>query len=351
MRVGIIGYGLAGRVFHGRLLAASDDADVVAVVTRDPGRAAEARSDFPRAACFDTVEAMLADTALDLSVVATATPDHPDSALACLSARVATVVDKPFAPSATQARQLLDAAGDTPLTVFQNRRWDGDQLTLRRLLGEERLGPVLRYESRLERWRPLADPGRWRDRLGAAQGGGVLADLGAHLVDQALMLFGPPRSVYAEVDHRRSAGAAAEGDDVPPDDDVFVALEHAGGTRSHLWCSAVAAAPGPRLRVLGAAAGFVVDDVDGQEDALRAGLPAGQAKPQSAWLVRGAEREAVDPSRGRWDGFYPAVFVALREGTPMPVDPVDALRTMEVIDAARRSAASGEVVPMREESA
>jgi len=354
MRVGIIGYGLAGRVFHGRLLAASNDADVVAVVTRDPGRAAQARSDFPRAACFDTVEAMLADTALDLAVVATATPDHPDSALACLKARIATVVDKPFAPSAAQARQILDAAGDTPLTVFQNRRWDGDQLTLRRLLGEERLGPVLRYESRLERWRPLADPGRWRDRLGAAQGGGVLADLGSHLVDQALMLFGPPRSVYAEVDHRRSAGArgaAAEGDDVPPDDDVFVALEHAGGTRSHLWCSAVAAASGPRLRVLGAAAGFVVDDVDGQEDALRAGLPAGQAKPQSAWLVRGAEREAVDPSRGRWDGFYPAVFVALREGTPMPVDPVDALRTMEVIDAARRSAASGEVVPMREESA
>jgi predicted dehydrogenase len=345
MRVGIIGYGLAGRVFHGRLLAGSNDADVVAVVTRDPGRVAEARSDFPRAACFDTVEEMLADTVLDLVVVATATPDHPAAAAACLKARVATVVDKPFAPSAAQARQILDMAGDTPLTVFQNRRWDGDQLTLRRLLAEERLGPVLRYESRLERWRPLADPGRWRDRLGAAQGGGVLADLGSHLIDQALMLFGPPRSVYAEVDHRRSA-RVAEGDDVPPDDDVFVALEHAGGTRSHLWCSAVAAASGPRLRVLGAAAGLVVEDVDGQEDALRAGIPAAQARPQAAWLVRGAEREAVDPSRGRWDGFYPAVFEALREGTPMPVDPVDALRTMEVIDAARRSAASGEVVAL-----
>jgi predicted dehydrogenase len=259
------------------------------------------------------------------------------------------VVDKPFAPSATQARQILDAAGDTPLTVFQNRRWDGDQLTLRRLLGEERLGPVLRYESRLERWRPLVDPGRWRDRLGADQGGGVLADLGSHLIDQALTLFGSPSSVYAEVDHRRSAGGVAEGDDVPPDDDVFVALEHVGGTRSHLWCSAVAAAPGPRLRVLGAAAGFVVDEVDGQEDALRAGNPAGQARPQAAWLVRGAEREAVDPSRGRWDGFYPAVFAALRDRTPMPVDPVDALRTMAVIDAARRSAASGQVVRLGEE--
>jgi scyllo-inositol 2-dehydrogenase (NADP+) len=347
MRVGIIGYGLAGRVFHGRLLAANNDADVVAVVTRDPQRRAEVREDFPRAACFDSVEEMLAGTALDLAVVATATPDHPGAALACLAARVATVVDKPLAASAALARQILDAAGDTPLTVFQNRRWDADQLTLRRLLAEERLGAVMRYESRLERWRPRADAGRWRDRLGAAQGGGVLADLGSHLVDQALMLFGPARSVYAEVAARRAAeapGQAPAGDDAPADDDAFVALEHDGGTRSHLWCSAVAGAPGPRLRVLGAAAGFVVDEVDGQEDALRAGKPASEAEPKPGWLVRGAEREAVDPSRGRWDGFYPAVFLALREGGAMPVDPVGALRALEVIDAARRSAARGEVV-------
>jgi predicted dehydrogenase len=111
----------------------------------------------------------------------------------------------------------------------------------------------------------------------------------------------------------------------------------------------VAAAPGPRLRVLGAAAGFVVDEVDGQEDALRAGNPAGQARPPAAWVGRGAEREAVAPSRGRWDGFYPAVFAALRDRTPMPVDPVDALRTMAVIDAARRSAASGQVVRLGKE--
>jgi predicted dehydrogenase len=350
MRVGIIGYGLAGRVFHGRLLAASNDADVVAVVTRDPERRAEVGADFPRAQCFDSVDEMLAGTVLDLAVVATATPDHPAAALACLGARVATVVDKPLAANATLARKIIEAAGDTPLTVFQNRRWDADQLTLRRLLSEERLGPVLRYESRLERWRPQADPGRWRDRLGVAQGGGVLADLGAHLVDQALMLFGPPRSVYAEVIRRRPVGAGTDGADGAgdqPDDDAFVALEHEGGTRSHLWCSAVAAASGPRLRVLGAAAGFVVDEVDGQEDALRAGKAPAEAEPKPSWLMRGAEREAVDPSRGRWDGFYPAVFVALRGGAPMPVDPVDALRALEVIDTARRSAASGEVIRPR----
>jgi predicted dehydrogenase len=345
MRVGIIGYGLAGRIFHGRLLAANNDADVVAVVTRDPQRRAEVQADFPRAACFDSVEEMLADTVLDLAVVATATVDHPAAALACLRARVATLVDKPLAPNAELAGEIVAAAGDTPLTVFQNRRWDADQLTLRRLLAEERLGTVLRYESRIERWRPQVDTGRWRERLGVAQGGGVLADLGSHLVDQALMLFGPARSVYAEVAHRRTPAAGgdqAAGDQ--PDDDAFVALEHDGGTRSHLWCSAVAAAAGPRLRVQGSAAGFVVDEVDGQEDALRSGKPVSEAAPRASWLVRGAEREAVDPSRGRWDGFYPAVFVALREGGPMPVDPADALRALEVIDAARRSATTGEIV-------
>lgn len=346
MRVGIVGYGLAGRVFHGRLLADSNDADVVAVVTRDAGRREQVRSDFPQAACFDSVEEMLASTVLDLAVVATATPDHPAAALVCLEARVATVVDKPLAADAEQGRQIIDAAGDTPVTVFQNRRWDADQLTLRRLLSEERLGRVLRYESRIERWRPQVDPGRWRERTGADQGGGVLADLGSHLVDQALMLFGPALSVYAEVATQRAPGGQAGGAEGVglPDDDAFVALEHAGGTRSHLWCSSVAAAAGPRLRVQGSVAGFVVDEVDGQEDALRAGKPVADAVPQSSWLVRGAEREAVDPSRGRWDGFYPALFVAVRDGGPMPVDPMDSLRALEVIDAARRSAATGEVV-------
>jgi predicted dehydrogenase len=343
MRVGIVGYGLAGRVFHGRLLADSNDAEVVAVVTRDTGRREQVRSDFPRAACFDTVEEMLASTVLDLAVVATATPDHPAAALACLAARVATVVDKPLAADAEHGRRIVEAAGDTPLTVFQNRRWDADQLTLRRLLSEERLGRVLRYESRLERWRPQVDPGRWRERTSAEQGGGVLADLASHLVDQALMLFGPARAVYAEVATVRAPAGAGAGGGLP-DDDAFVALEHDGGTRSHLWCSSVTPAAGPRLRVQGSVAGFVVEEVDGQEEALRAGKPVAEAVPQSSWLVRGAEREAVDPSRGRWDGFYPALFVALRDGAPMPVDPMDSLRALEVIDAARRSAASGQVV-------
>jgi len=343
MRVGIIGYGLAGRVIHGRLLAGTEDAEVVAVVTRDPGRRAEALRDFPAVTCFDTVGQMLATARLDLAVVATVTAAHPANALDCLQAGVATVVDKPLAADAEQAARIVAAAGGTPLTVFQNRRWDADQLTLRRLREQDRLGQVLRYESRFERWRPQVDPTRWRDVTGPAQGGGALLDLGAHLVDQALTLFGPALSVYGEVETRRAGGSTGPSAEFG-DDDAFIALHHANGTYSHLWCSAIAAAAGPRLRVLGSAAAYVVDELDGQEDALRAGLPVSEAKPRTGWLVRGAERESVDPARGRWDVFYPAVLAALRSGGTMPVDPMDAVRALEVIDAARRSALGHETI-------
>jgi predicted dehydrogenase len=353
MRVGIIGYGLAGRVFHGRLLAQTQGAEVVAVVTRDPERKAAAERELPGVTVFGTVREMLSAARLDLAVVATVPAAHPDNALECLAAGVATVVDKPLAVDAGTAAGIVGGAGGTPLTVFQNRRWDADQLTLRRLRAHDRLGRVLRYESRFERWRPQIDPTRWRDLSGPTEGGGALLDLGSHLVDQALALFGPVLTVYGEVETRRAnrqpdlAGQPGEGeagDGEIGDDDAFLALEHADGTRSQLWCSAIAAAPGPRLRVLGSAAGYVVDEGDGQEDALRAGLPVSEAKPKRGWLVRGAERESVDPERGRWDAFYPAVLAAVRDGGPMPVDPMDAVRALEIIDAARRSAKNREVV-------
>jgi predicted dehydrogenase len=333
MRVGIIGYGLAGRVFHGRLLAATEGARVVAVVTRNPGRQAEARADFPDIALFDNAEQMIMAVPLDLAVVANVNAAHAPTALACLEAGVAVVVDKPLAPTADEGARLVAAAAQTgaALTVFQNRRWDSDQLTLRRLVAEGRLGRVLRYESRFERWRPEPTPGKWREQASAAEGGGLLLDLGSHLVDQAVTLFGPVTSVYAEIAAHRGGA----------DDDVFLALDHATGTRSHLWCGALTAAPGPRLRVLGSAAGLVVDELDGQEDALRTGLPV---VPQTGRLIRGDVVAPVSPEPGRWGDFYPAVRDALRAGKPMPVDPVDAVYTLRILDAARVSAAEHRIV-------
>ena len=167
----------------------------------------------------------------------------------------------------------------------------------------------------------------------------MLLDLGSHLVDQALQLLGPASHVYAEIDSRRGSAG---------DDDAFVALHHRSGAYSHLWMSALAAAPGPRLRVLGTRAAYVVAEVDGQEDALRSGRRPDDSDPwgieaETRWgrLVKGEESEAVPSEPGAWPVFYSELERALRVGGSPPVDPADAVATLEVIDAARRLAQSG----------
>ena len=170
----------------------------------------------------------------------------------------------------------------------------------------------------------------------------MLFDLGPHLIDQALQLFGPATSLYAEVDRRR-AGAEV-------DDDSFVALTHTSGTRSHLWMSAVTAQPGPRMRVLGDRAGYTIFGIDGQEAALaggaRPGDPGFAEDPRERWGLLGTEGDlrTVPTERGRYDTFYPAVAAALRDGSPMPVDPADSVSVLELIEAAHRSSASGETI-------
>ncbi len=250
--------------------------------------------------------------------------------------------------TAAEARSLVKHAQGLglPITVYMNRRWDSEQLTLRRLLEERRLGEVLRHESRLERWQPaLSGHKPWSEVSPPEAGGGVLLDLGSHLVDQALVHFGPVGHVYAEVENRRGGGA---------DDDAFVALDHISGVRSHLWASLLAAAPGPRLRVLGDRAAYIVTDVDGQEDALRSGaLPSDDdawgAEPEERWgrLISEASSDPVPSERGDWPRFYAGLERALRQGSPPPVDPWDAVAGLEILDAGRRAAATGTVVSFR----
>jgi len=236
--------------------------------------------------------------------------------------------------NAAEARSLVDAAAERGLmlTAFQNRRWDGDFLTLRRLLGANELGRVHRFESRFERWRPQLGDG-WRERTPAAEGGGLLLDLGSHLVDQAVQLFGPVRELYAEVDARHEGAVA--------DDDVFLALEHESGVRSHLWASVLAADPGARFRVLGDRAAFVKHGLDVQEEALRAGRsptePGFGDEPRERWgrLVTGEEQREVPTEPGSYGSFYAGVAASLREGAPPPVDPRDAVAVLELLDEAR----------------
>ena len=340
LRVAIVGYGLSGRCFHAPLIAMTDGLEVAIVVTSNAERRAEAEREHPGMRVVDGLEEALAEGP-DLVVVAVPNAGHVEAATAVIHAGVPLVVDKPLASTIAEAKGIVAhaRAAGVPLTVFQNRRWDSDQLTLRRLLGEGALGEVTRFE----RWRPAAKAGAWRDELSSEEGGGVLLDLGSHLIDGAIDLFGTPTHVYAEVAARRGG---------PADDDAFVALHHPGGTISHLWCSAVAAVPAARLRVQGTAAGFVVADLDPQEAKLRAGERPGAAdfgmpaEPDYPHLVRGEESERVTPEPGDWRRFYELLRDALTTGSPLPVEPEEALTTLRVLDAARRSARERKVVPL-----
>ena len=346
LRVGLLGYGLAGRAFHAPLIAACPGLRLAAVVSRDPDRRAALRVAHPDAIALDTPEQLFERASeLDLVVVATPNRSHAPLARAALTAGLPVVVDKPFAVSAEEARALIELARATgrPLTVFQNRRWDGDFLTVRRLLAEGALGTVHRFESRFERWSP-APRATWRESGDPADAGGLLFDLGAHLIDQALQLFGPARAVYAELDGRRSGAAT--------DDDAFVALVHRSGTRSHLWMSKVAAQRGPRFRLLGSRAAYTKHGLDGQEPAMVAGgIPGspgwGEEPPERGGALGedGATRP-VATEAGCYLRFYEAMVAAVASGAAVPVDPADAVASLDVIAAARSSAARGEVVTL-----
>jgi predicted dehydrogenase len=345
IRIALVGYGLAGSAFHAPFIATTPGLRLAAVVTSNPERARRAREEHPGVRVLDTAGELWEHApALDLVVVASPNRTHVPLARAALDAGVAVVVDKPLAPTAAEGRRLVEEARSRglPLTVFQNRRWDGDFLTVGRLLAEGALGEVYRFESRFERWRPTPKPG-WRERGAPEEAGGALYDLGSHLIDQARVLFGPVARVYAELDRRRPG--------VEVDDDVFVALAHASGVRSHLWMGAVAAHPGPRMRVLGSRAAYTKTAPDVQEEALRGGgarpdEPGWGEEPRERWGLLGAGEESrpVPTERGSYGSFYAGMVAALREGVPPPVDPEDAVAVLEIIEAARRSAAAGEVV-------
>jgi predicted dehydrogenase len=268
--------------------------------------------------------------------VAISTPadTHVPLMLEAIGLGLAVVSDKPFALDAAQARQAVEAAeaAGVVLSVYQNRRWDSDLLTVRRLLDDGTLGEVTLFDSAFERFSP-GEPV-------PAAGAGILRDFGAHLVDQALLLFGPVARVHGEL----GAGEL--------EDRFFAVLEHRGGMTSHLSGDWVQGAPAPRFRVRGSQGAYVVWGMDGQEPALIAGRsPATEEwfhEPEERWgrLFRGETSEPVPSERGRWDTFYPAFAAAVRGEGPVPVDPHDAIASLTVIDAIRESAAQGRCVEL-----
>ncbi|MEU0116172.1 Gfo/Idh/MocA family oxidoreductase [Streptomyces bobili] len=350
LRVGLIGYGLAGSVFHAPLIAATEGLVLDTVVTSNPERQEQARAGFPGVRVAGTPDELFARSGdLDLIVIASPNRTHVPLAGTALEAGLAVVVDKPVAGTAAEARELAGLAEKRGLflSVFQNRRWDNDFLTLRGLLAEGALGDVWRFESRFERWRPQPKGG-WRESGDPAEIGGLLYDLGSHVVDQALVLFGPVTQVYAESVVRRTGAET--------DDDTFLALTHANGVRSHLYASATTAQLGPRFRVLGSKAGYVKYGLDPQEAALRDGErpgPGWGTEPEELWGHVGAGESPltgggrpVPTLPGDYPAYYAAVAKALADGGPNPVTAAEAAAALDVLEAARRSARDGMAVQL-----
>ncbi|MBI1352577.1 MAG: oxidoreductase [Actinomycetales bacterium] len=345
----LIGFGLGGRVFHAPLIEAVPSLRLDGIVTGNPERAEQARTAHPEATIHPTVEEALAHP-YDLAVISTANATHVPYATAALGAGMHVVLDKPIAPTAAAATELALLATDRGrlLIPFQNRRWDSDFLTALQVARDGRIGTVHRYESRIERMRVTPKPG-WRGSADPADMGGMLYDLGAHVIDQAILLMGPVTSVSAAVRSVRPDFAA--------DDDVVLLLTHLAGGVSVLTVSQIAAFPEPRITLFGTHGGLRVDATDSQEPALVAGRdprsaewgrePAGtDAYLRTMGEDNVAHEELLPLVAGQWPRFYRAVAETLTEGAVPPVLVSDVIQNLRVLDAARTSAATGTVVTL-----
>jgi scyllo-inositol 2-dehydrogenase (NADP+) len=319
--VGLVGYGLGGSAFHAPLIAAEPRLRLEAVVT---SRAEQVERDHPGTRVAGSAEELLADPAVELVVVAAPNAVHHELAAAALRARRHVVVDKPFALSVADADELiaLAEATDRRLSVFHNRRWDGDFLTVRRGVEAGVLGEVASFASRYDRFRP--DPkGSWKEE--AVPGSGLLWDLGPHLIDQAMVLFGPPRTVWADLGVQRPGVEAV--------DYLHLVLGY-GRLRAVLHAAMLVRDPGPRFEVHGDRGSLVTWGLDQPE--VRATLTG-----EVAGLEQQGRLEGVPTAYG---SFYAAMAAAVAGEGPVPVAPGDARDTVAVIEHALASAREGRVV-------
>lgn len=339
IRTGVLGYGLAGKVFHCPFIEASAEFSLDFIATNNAERRQEARLSHPGAQIVADANEMLKHAhELDLIVLATPPAVHLEQGLSFLDRGVALVVDKPFAASVADAERLIRRAEevDRPLIVFQNRRWDGDFLTVKKILAGGELGEVFQFESSFEHWAPEADS-RWQDATPALMGGGVAFDLGSHLIDQALVLFGPVSDVRSDLRTVRHHGGN--------DDVSYLELHHMSGVRSRLYMSRLGAQPGPRFRVLGTAGAYVSYGLDGQESALTGGMLPTDAnyghEPEESWGTLGISAPgypaliSVPTERGNYPAFYQGVAAAVRGTGPVPVAPHDALEVVRILERIR----------------
>jgi len=338
LRVALVGYGFAGKTFHAPLIRRVSGLELGTVVSRDAGKV---HADLPEVEVVADAAAAFADPRLDLVVIASPNDTHAPLARAALEAGKHVVVDKPFALDLSQARELAAVAKREQrlLSVFQNRRWDTDFLGVRQAMEDGRLGDVTHFESHIDRFRPQVRV-RWREQPGA--GSGLWYDLGPHLVDQALCLFGVPDRVWASLATQREGGEVT--------DWAHAVLEY-GERRVILHAGMLVAGGSARFTVHGTKGSAVKPKIDPQESQLLAGLRPGDAgwgeDPDELLLYDGnGNVERIAPPRGDQSRYYAAIRDAVRGQGANPVTPQQAIGVMAVIEAAIASASSGRAIPL-----
>ena len=338
LRVAVVGYGLSGRIFHSPFIQADNNFALTAIVTSDEIKIAQARAEHASARIYRSFKELeMSNDPMDLIVIAGPPDSHVDLALRALALGSAVIIDKPFVASSAQAEQLIDAArrAGRPLMVFHNRRWDGDFLTIRSLIDSGRLGQVFHFESNFEHWAPRSTDG-WKDQLPSAAGGGVAYDLGSHLVDQALTLFGSVASISARLSTVRPGGGN--------DDHAEIHLEHDSGVISRLLMSRLSHGQGPRFRVLGSLGSYISFGLDPQESSLVGGAmptdPGFGSTPSSDYGTLtedspdGPVSTRVPTEVGTYAEFYRRAALAIRGEGPEPVPTSEALAVVRILEDA-----------------
>ncbi|MCT9869910.1 Gfo/Idh/MocA family protein [Paenarthrobacter aurescens] len=340
IRTAVAGFGLSGSVFHAPFIASNPAYELAVISTSDESRQAKAKDRYPQATIVRTPEDILAlADQLDLIVLGTPPATHFPLAKAALEAGLDVVVDKPFTVRSAEGEELIHLAAKLGrvLTVYQNRRWDGDSLTVRKLLDAGTLGTVTRFEVGMERWAPEIAKA-WKASATAEDGGGVLFDLGTHVLDLCLQFFGPATVTYAEIQARRPQESV--------DDDVFLALRHQSGVVSHVTINLTSHLHGPRFRILGTEGGFVKFGTDPQEPyVLGGGLPTDarygvEPAENHGTLELNGQRIEVPTERGAYPEFYRILAEKLDDGgtasaLPLPVDPAGSVAVLKLIEQAR----------------
>lgn len=341
--VGLVGFGIAGRVFHAPVIHAVEGLRLAAVVERRGDSAAQL---YPGVRVFRDADSLFRSNTAQLVVIATPNVTHYELARQALLTGHHVVVDKPFTLTSEEARELeaLSARQDRVLSVFQNRRWDGDFLTVRSLLESGELGRITRFESHFDRFRPARRANAWRES--EVPGAGLLFDIGPHLVDQALSLFGAPEAVAADVRIERDGAVV---------DDAFDIMLRYPRLRVWLGASMLACAPAPRFLIHGTRGTFAKYGLDPQESALRQGGRPGEPgwgeEDESHWgtLACGGSdgsicRRPVRTLPGDYRRYYENVRDAISSGAPLEVTAGDGRRVIRLLELARESSRLGGVL-------